>query len=265
MSYDPYYAIGFDEDDFTDLDHYLKEEFGASDYETDFYDNVVSHQDESGVRVSVFDSNLGHPSVVAFSTGKPLIASAYRVIDHLILVQLRRPGQGPEGEVYNQVAASTDEAFHLPPGNPVGGEALFTDKLELSAWGLEYSLFDDVAQWREQGVATADGSATPDTIVPEVLYSESVERFHKDFNPRRVTPIATLAAEITAVERRTNGITGTDFYVCDVNLPTGTLALILPARDDSPEPAAGNVFAGTAFVSATVGYWQSRYESGEQS
>lgn len=249
-------ALGFDDEDFAGLADFLHEEFEAQDFETDFYPTVTVHQDGSGVRASVFDSEFGPQAVMSFATGKPMLANVYRVIDHLALAQLLRP----DGSVFNQVACACDEAFHLPPGNPVGGEALRTDQLELSAWAMEHNLYGDAAEWREKSVVVADGGDVPENLAPEMLYSASVERFHQDLNPRRVTPFATLSAEIAAVERRTNNITGTDLYACEVALPTGTLALILPAREDSPEPKAGNVFAGDVFMSATVGYWADRLD-----
>lgn len=247
-----YAALGFDFDDFDDLMEAVMDVTDGKGIQVPGYMGAVSYQDPSGARLTAFQQvEGGWTTVLGFSHSATSHANAYRVGEHLGLFELREPGAA--GMVFNRVAAAADESFVLPAGNPAVNEKVELETVELAAAAMKYTLYDDVAAWK----TSPDNYDSP---VPAMLYSASVDKFYKDFSPLHVGPYARLIGQLVSVDERTNELSGQKFYACGIQLPSGVLAVALPADAPStqPVPRPGQVFAGRVMMLGGIGFWASR-------
>lgn len=65
-------------------------------------------------------------------------------------------------------------------------------------------------------------------------------------------PVAVIKAEIVSVEKRTNGLSGQDFYSFEVISPIGNLAVVSDPKWITDEPKPGQFVTGTFWLSGKV-------------
>lgn len=237
-----YAALGFEFGDFDELLELIQEAPGQRTIPVDGFDAAMTYQDPSGARMTALQYEGEWATLPGFRSDNTVDASTYRVSPYLSLVELRRAG---DGEVFNQFAAASDEAFALPAGNPAGGRKLRATELRMAAAGTDYTLYDSVESWRESKDAY-------DAAEPSMLYSPSTERFYRDFHPGNVNPFARVGGVIRSAQKRTNRLTGNEFVVATLATPAGNLPLLLTGK----VPEEGQVFFGAACMLASAGFWE---------
>ena len=248
-----YAALGFSYDSFDDLMYDLMEETCGKALVVPGFEGVVVYQDPTGPRMAAFKDEEGWRTTPGFLTDAPIDATAYRAGDFITHVALHRANNG---EVFTNVIAASDEFFALPAGNPAGGQSVRTSQGALSAWATDYELFDDTTAWAASDKAfeskAADGTRQ---TTPNMLFSPSAEKFHKNLSPRDLSPYAKLVGEIASIKKRTNQLTKQTFLIASIDYPAGELPVLLPG---DATIKTGNVFDGTGFLSFGAGFWASR-------
>lgn len=254
-----YAALGLRYEFFDDLMNDLMDATEGNHFTAPGYEGVAAYQDPSGPRLCAFKSADGWQVNPGFRGDFSARASAFRINEFLLHIDLHRLH---DDEIFASFAAASDEAFAVLGGSPVTKDRLRVDDAQISAWATDFQLYDSLADWQDSDDSFVSGTAGHERRVPALLYSPSTEQFHQNLSPRGVHPYAHLSGELASADKRTNALTGQDFYVCGINTPAGGLSLLLPANASSKNganPTAGMVFEGTVLVSASVGFWD-RYD-----
>lgn len=239
--------------DFPDLEDLVDEVHDSAQValgDVPAFEAVLSYQDPSGPRLSIFSFDTEWTALPSLRTAHPTEVSAYRITPYIALVEISGAGRREtddsalestdSGEQSLRFSALSDSAFALPAGNPAGGEHR-AESMDIAAIALDVTLGEP---------------GNEDTDTEFSLRAPSTEEFYRSYKPRWVTPHAHIEGVINSVEQRHVELTDQDFYFCTVQTPFGDLALALPA---DAEPHVGQACSGEVIMVASTHHWPPRY------
>lgn len=206
---------------------------------------TIAWQDTSGARV-VCDLVAGRPHILP--TYAALTEVTYTALEPVTLDVAKVTVVGPDGPSTTAVTCQLEQRRHLT-GIPAQGSiclsalgtrvSAHTDEAaflasEASLLGTEYDLGPAPAEVQDRGLAW------PPRLSSNAFLANG---FH---GPAKPTPHALMSGVVTAVERRSNTLTGDEFVVAVVRSAFGELEVCLSPEFHTLRP--GNVLTGTVAV-----------------
>ncbi|PFG27307.1 Uncharacterised protein [Corynebacterium renale] len=201
------------------------------------------YPDPSGANMGYFITADGTPAST-FSLRSPYAVTAMATPLGVGIVEAELLDN--EGETITKILVGVDDPMYFS----TAGIA----ELRIGALADEVRVFDTVDEWRatQKPAVLDDGQEVyigPGFIASPWLFELAGNSSAID----DANPIAVLNGECSAVELRTNKLTGKSWYYVEIDCGF-PLSVALPGNV-SPAPHVGSVIDGSAFLTASTGAW----------